>query len=56
MRLDRAAAATLREWLFDPAVEKHGESDISEPLAKVAAAIHGELHEQAESIELGTRV
>ena len=53
--VDRAAAATLREWLFDPAVEKHGESNISEPLAEAAAAIHGGLHEQAESIELGTR-
>jgi hypothetical protein len=46
-------AATLREWLFENAVEKHGESDISEPLAELAAAIDGELHEQAESIELG---
>jgi len=52
-RLDREAAATLRELSFDPVAEKHGESDVSEPLAEVAAAIGGELHEQAESIEFG---
>ena len=51
--VDRAAAATLREWLFDPAIEKRGESYISKPLAEVAAAIDSELHEQAESIEFG---
>ena len=51
--VDRETAATLREWLFENAVEKHGESDISEPLANLAAAIDGELHEQAEAIELG---
>jgi len=43
--VDRAAAATLREWLFDPAIEKRGESYISKPLAEVAAAIDSELHE-----------
>jgi len=51
--VERGTAATLREWLFENAVEKHGESDISEPLAELAAAIDGELHEQAEAIELG---
>ncbi|AHG05575.1 hypothetical protein HALDL1_00840 (plasmid) [Halobacterium sp. DL1] len=51
--VDRETAATLREWLFENAVEKHGESDISEPLANLAAAIDGELHEQAEAVELG---
>jgi hypothetical protein len=51
--VERETAATLREWLFEKAVEKRGESDISEPLAELAAAIDGELHEQAEAIELG---
>lgn len=51
--VDRETAATLREWLFENAVEKHEESDISEPLANLAAAIDGELHEQAEAVELG---
>jgi len=51
--VDSETAATLREWLFEKAVAKHGESDISEPLAELAAAIDGELHAQAESIELG---
>jgi len=52
-RVDVETAASLQEWLFENAVEKHGESDISEPLAELAAAIDGELHEQAESVELG---
>jgi hypothetical protein len=51
--VDRDTAATLREWLFEKAVEKHGESEISEPLAELAAAIDGELYEQAEAVELG---
>jgi len=50
--VDRETAAILREWLFENAVEKHGESDISEPLANLAAAIDGELHDQAEAVEL----
>ncbi|WP_353635415.1 hypothetical protein ABSL23_16225 (plasmid) [Halobacterium sp. NMX12-1] len=51
--VDRETAATLREWLFEHAVEKHGESEISEPLAELAAAIDGVLYEQAEAVELG---
>ncbi|AZH27296.1 hypothetical protein [Haloplanus aerogenes] len=51
--VDRETAATLREWLFEKAVEKHGESEISEPLAELAAAIDGVLYEQAEAVELG---
>ena len=51
--VDREAAATLREWLFENAVEKHGESEISEPLAELAAAIDGVLYEEAEAVELG---
>ena len=51
--VDRETAATLREWLFEHAVEKHGESEISEPLAELAAAIDGVLYEEAEAVELG---
>jgi hypothetical protein len=51
--VDREIAATLREWLFESAVEKHGESEISEPLAELAAAIDGVLYEEAEAVELG---
>ena len=51
--VDRETAATLREWLFESAVEKHGESEISEPLAELAAAIDGVLYEEAEAVELG---
>ncbi|UPV76988.1 hypothetical protein M0R89_22320 (plasmid) [Halorussus limi] len=51
--VDRETAATLREWLFENAVEKHGESEIFEPLAELAAAIDGVLYEQAEAVELG---
>jgi len=51
--VDRETAATLREWLFENAVEKHGESEISEPLAELAAAIDGVLYEEAEAVELG---
>jgi hypothetical protein len=51
--VDRETAATLREWLFEHAVEKHGESEIFEPLAELAAAIDGVLYEQAEAVELG---
>jgi hypothetical protein len=51
--VDRETAATLREWLFENAVEKHGESEISKPLAELAAAIDGVLYEQAEAVELG---
>lgn len=51
--VDRETAATLREWLFENAVEKHGESEISEPLAELAAAIDGALYEEAEAVELG---
>ncbi|GAA0216877.1 hypothetical protein [Halobellus rufus] len=51
--VDRETAATLREWLFENAVEKHGESEISEPLAELAAAIDGVLYKQAEAVELG---
>lgn len=51
--VDRETAATLREWLFENAVEKHGESDISKPLAELAAAIDSVLYEEAEAVELG---
>lgn len=51
--VDRETAATLREWLFENAVEKHGETEISEPLAELAAAIDGVLYEEAEAVELG---
>jgi len=51
--VDRETAATLREWLFDRAVEEHGESEISETLAELAAAIDGILYEEAEAVELG---
>jgi len=51
--VDRETAATLREWLFEHAVEKHGESEISEPLAELAAAIDGVLYEEAAAVELG---
>jgi len=51
--VDRETAATLREWLFEHAVEKHGESEISEPLAELAAAIDGVLYGEAEAVELG---
>ena len=51
--VDRETAATLREWLFENAVEKHGESDISEPLAELAAAIDGALYEEVGDVELG---
>ena len=51
--VDRETAATLREWLFESAVEKHGESEISEPLAELAAAIDSVLYEEAEAVELG---
>lgn len=51
--VDRETAATLREWLFEHAVEKHGESEISEPLAELAAAIDGGLYEEADAVELG---
>ena len=51
--IDRETAATLREWLFENAVEKHGESEIFEPLAELAATIDSVLYEQAEAVELG---
>ncbi|MFD1600661.1 hypothetical protein ACFSBX_17110 [Halobellus rarus] len=51
--VDRETAATLREWLFESAAEKHGESEISEPLAELAAAIDGVLYEEAKAVELG---
>lgn len=51
--VDRETAATLREWLFENAVENHGESEISEPLAELAAAIDGALYEEAGAVELG---
>ncbi len=51
--VDKETAATLREWLFEHAVEKHGESEISEPLAELAAAIDGVLYEGAAAVELG---
>ncbi|MFB6197834.1 MAG: hypothetical protein ABEI52_06135 [Halobacteriaceae archaeon] len=51
--VDRETAATLREWLFENAVEKHGESEISEPLAELAAAIDGVLYEEPGDVELG---
>jgi hypothetical protein len=47
-----ATAASLREWLFETAVGNHDDSTIAEPLAELAAAIDGELREQAESVEL----
>ena len=51
--VDIETAATLREWLFENAVEKHGESDISKPLAELAAAIDGVLYDEAGAVELG---
>ena len=52
--VDRETAATLREWLFENAVEKHGESEITEPLAELAAAIDGVLEDPAPSAPLTT--
>jgi hypothetical protein len=50
--VDRETAATLREWLFENAVEKYGESEISDPLAELAAAIDAVLYEEAKAVEL----
>ena len=53
--VERETAATLRDWLFENAVETHGDSDISEPLAELAAAIDGVLDEGSAAVELGAR-
>ncbi|WP_080505584.1 hypothetical protein [Halorubrum saccharovorum] len=49
----RETAATLRDWLFENAVETHGDADISKPLAELAAAIDGVLEEGAAAVALG---
>lgn len=51
--IDRDIAAALRDWVFETAIEHHGEGDSAESLADLAAMIDHELQAEPDAIELG---
>ncbi|MFC6732409.1 hypothetical protein [Haladaptatus sp. DYSN1] len=50
--LDVETATAVRDWLFETGVENHAKSQIANPLAELAAAIDGELHDSMEYVEI----
>jgi hypothetical protein len=50
--LDVETAAAFRDWLFETGVKNHAEPQIAEPLAELAAAIDGELHDSTEYVAI----
>jgi hypothetical protein len=50
--LDVETATAFRDWLFETGVENHAEPQIAEPLAELAAAIDGELHDSTEYVAI----
>jgi len=51
--VERDIAAALRDWLFETALEHHGEGNSAESLADLAAMIDRELEKETDAIELG---
>jgi len=51
--VERDIAAALRDWMFETALEHHGEGDSTGSLANLAAMLDHELQEQPDAIELG---
>ncbi|QIO25586.1 hypothetical protein [Haloarcula sp. JP-L23] len=50
--LDVETATAFRDWLFETGVENHTEPQIADPLAALAAAIDGELHDSTEYVAI----
>jgi hypothetical protein len=50
--LDVETATAFRDWLFETGVENHAEPQIANPLAELAAAIDGELHDSTEYVAI----
>ncbi|WP_458190545.1 hypothetical protein [Haladaptatus sp. NG-WS-4] len=50
--LDAETAAAVRDWLFETGVKNHADPQIADPLAELAAAIDGELHDSTEYVAI----
>ncbi|QIO20853.1 hypothetical protein [Haloarcula sp. JP-L23] len=50
--LDGETAAVFRDWLFETGVKNHAKPQIADPLAELAAAIDGELHDSTEYVAI----
>ncbi|MFC6893762.1 hypothetical protein [Halopenitus salinus] len=50
--LDVETATAFRDWLFETGVENHNDPQIANPLAELAAAIDGELHDGTEYVAI----
>jgi hypothetical protein len=50
--LDVETATAFRDWLFETGVENHNDPQIANPLAELAAAIDGELHDSTEYVAI----
>ena len=50
--LDVETATAFRDWLFETGVENHTDPQIANPLAELAAAIDGELHDSTEYVAI----
>ena len=50
--VERDIAAAVRDWMFETALEHHGEGDSAESLADLAAMIDHELQAEPDAIEL----
>jgi hypothetical protein len=50
--LDVETATAVRDWLFETGVKNHAEPQIADPLAELAAAIDGELHDSTEYVAI----
>jgi len=50
--LDVETATAFRDWLFETGVKNHTDPQIANPLAELAAAIDGELHDSTEYVSM----
>ena len=50
--LDVETATAFRDWLFETGVKNHTDPHIANPLAELAAAIDGELHDSTEYVAI----
>lgn len=50
--LDVETATAFRDWLFETGVENHTVPQFADPLAELAAAIDGELHDSMEYVAI----
>jgi hypothetical protein len=50
--IDVETATAFRDWLVETGIENHADPQIADPLAELAAAIDGELHDGTEYVAI----